>query len=157
MNTLELYIQRNFNIKNVVKGDDFQYDENDDTLMYRVNCDEIQDRAFNEDIEATFGYKVNCPFALSILHEIGHSVTLPRISDKQKEEIMAEKEKIEEAIEALDDDNIDGYVAILKTEYFKLPDEVAATFWAVYFANEHPRVVEILEKLGEWARNEEDK
>lgn len=157
MNTLELYIQHNFNIKNVVRGDDFQYDENDDTLMYRVNCDEIQDKAFNEDIEATFGYKVNCPFALSILHEIGHSVTLPKVSDEQKEEIMAEKEKIEKDIEALEDDDIDGYITILKTRYFKLADEVAATFWAVWFAIKYPRVVEILEKLGEWVRNEENK
>lgn len=157
MNTLELYIQRNFNIKNVIKGDDFQYDENDDTLMYRVNCNEIQDKAFNEDIEVTFGYKVNCPFALSILHEIGHSVTLPKISDEQKEEIVAKKEKIEKDIEALEDDDIDGYIAILKTRYFKLADEVAATFWAVWFANSYPRVVEILEKLGEWVRNDETK
>lgn len=157
MNTLELYIQRNFNIKNVVKGDDFQYDENDDTLTYRPNCNTIQDIAFEDDVKETFNYKVNHPFAISILHEIGHSLTLPKLSDKQKEEILEEKEKIDKAIEELDDDDMRNYINILKTRYFKSVDEVLATAWAVWFANEHPRVVEILEKLGEWIRNEENK
>lgn len=157
MNTLELYIQHNFNIKNVVRGDDFQYDENDDTLTYRPNCNTIQDIAFEEDIEETFNYKVNHPFAISILHEIGHSLTRPKLSNEQEEAILEEKEKIDEDIEKLEDDDMRGYINILKTRYFRLIDEVLATAWAVWFANEHPRVVEILEKLGEWVRNEESK
>jgi hypothetical protein len=118
--------------------DTYQYTLTDDTVGFCLLVDRMEDSLFNEFIEERFGYKVKNTFMISVLHEIGHHMTLEDIyvSDFVYDFCHKEKERIETAMETATKKKD---IKRLEWEYFNLPDEIAATAWAVDYAQTHKK------------------
>ena len=98
---------------------DFMYDPTEDTVYWTLVVSEKHDRAFQEFFES-LGCDIKTDvFVYSIFHEIGHSQTLEKISDEDYNYSHDRKA----------DPNITD------EEYFRLPDEIIASKWAVDYIN----------------------
>lgn len=79
-------------------------------------------------------------FLISFLHELGHHYTLDELSEDEANESWDAKYRISNEYE-------DGRVD-LQEEYFNLPDEAAATNWAIeYIRNNREKIDEFWSKL----------
>lgn len=67
-------------------------------------------------------------FILAFLHELGHYVTLGDFTEEELEQFENEKENLGDT----DEDFL---------KYFAIPDEFAATFWAIEYINDHPDII----------------
>lgn len=109
-------------------GLDFCYWTADEEIEYAVVVPEEDNRLFQNFIDNIFNPDVKLPtFVWSILHELGHHMTMDEISA----EGFAYSEFIKRSIEL--DENGDKEKNF--TIYASLPDEYAATKWAVEYAN----------------------
>ena len=82
------------------------------------------------------------PFIISILHEVGHLYTRFNFSSSTWAESMLKKEKIQDTI-FKNEDNDDVYEEMV-IQYFNLPEEKAATEWALNYIRTHELEIEIL-------------
>lgn len=79
-------------------------------------------------------------FLISFLHELGHHYTLDELSEDEVDESLSAKYRIS-------DEYTDGRVD-LQEEYYNLPDEAAATNWAIeYIRNNREKIDEFWSKL----------
>lgn len=142
-----------FGIDFAVCSDTYQYTTfEDDTTMveFKPTENSIEDGWFRDFIETRFNYKVEYPFVISLLHEVGHHKTLEDISGTVAEFCIAEKERINEEMQIADGHRSKE----LNYEYFNLPDEIVATAWAVEWAKKHPKKVKKIWKHCEEAFHE---
>lgn len=104
-------------------GTDFCYWYEEEIVDYTLVVSERMDNLFL-DFARRNGLKVDCGiFILSLFHEVGHSLTLEFFKDRDRNKDNLPPEK-----------------------YFNLPEEKAATLWAIDYINNH---VEELKKLSE--------
>lgn len=111
-------------------GKEFAYHPVTEEVQFTVFMTERIDRLFAKFISDTFNYKVTDMFLISILHEVGHHVTLDDFEDEELNDEWKRKSRIEWE---LDDSNYDEKMM----EYFNLPSERAATAWAVSYMRAH--------------------
>jgi hypothetical protein len=119
----------NFGIEKAKLSDTYSYCY-PNVITYKLT-EAMEDEIFNQFVFERFGYNVKNTFIFSLLHEVGHHKANDNIVDDIYDFCQQEKERIEEAIQT-----IDNYDEIKKLEYqyFTLPDEIMATQWAVNFA-----------------------
>jgi hypothetical protein len=122
----------------MVMTDSYQYSMTDEEVGFCLLEGRLEDDLFNEFVKERFGYKVTNTFMISILHEIGHHYTLEDIytSDFVCDFCHKEKERIEAALQ---NTTKRKEIKRLEWEYFSLPDELAATAWAVNYARTHKK------------------
>jgi hypothetical protein len=97
-----------------------------------------EDIWFNEFIEERFGYKVENTFMITMLHEIGHLMTIDDIDGIAYEFCLREKERIEAEMQKA---KTLKQEKILEWQYFSLPDEIVASAWAVEFIRDNEELV----------------
>lgn len=122
---------------------DYGYYPTDDTIEYRLTEGHIEDIWFNQFVKERFGYKVKNTFMFSILHEIGHYYTIKEIRDCDIMFFFCEDEKYRIQTEMNTAKN-ERQCKKLEWQYFNLPDEIAATAWAVNYARENAEEVEAI-------------
>lgn len=110
---------------------DFEYLYAESHIHYALVISERMDQLFVANA-MTLGLDQVCDsFILSFLHELGHHETLDEIEDAD----AAYSRNIKEHLTSSDEDCL---------IYFNLPDELAATQWAVDYINEHQEEVAAL-------------
>lgn len=124
---------RPFNVKSLL-GEDFAYYPTTEEIQFTIAMNERSDKVFTKFVMETFHYQIKDIFLLSLLHEVGHHLTLEDFEDYELCEEWANKIMIELEI---NDTNYDEK----QIEYFNLPSEYAATAWAVSYLREHEKEV----------------
>lgn len=105
-------------------GTDFAYLYYKRIVVWTLAVTQQNDIDFQNFFES-LGCNVKCDvFLYSLLHEIGHSQTLDDINEEDYAYALDRKAE-----------------PLTNAEYFRLPDEIAATQWAVDFLNEHTEEV----------------
>ena len=119
---------------------DTEYSYLDRIVYFKLTKGTLEDEWFKNFILERFGYKVEFPFVISILHEIGHYKTLDELYENNTlyNFCNSEKKRIKKEMET--EEGTDR-ACQLEFEYFNLPDEIIATAWAVNWAKKHPKKV----------------
>jgi len=105
---------------------DFAYDPVEDIVYWSVVVSEKNSKEFKEFFES-LGCVVKADvFIYSLFHEIGHSQTLEYVSEEDYNYSWDRKA----------DPEITNY------EYFRLPNEIVATQWAVDYINSNAEEIE---------------
>lgn len=116
-------------------GSEFCYLYITSTIYYTVVMTENQDKIFNEF------FKKNCPefslppFIWGFLHELGHHETMDDLTEDETEISRAEKEKINKELAEVKEYNEIYWEECKK--YCYLPDEYAASMWAIDYAKDN--------------------
>ena len=138
-------IFKKFGISKVKKGNQFEYCYDKNTIHY-CNTTNETDEFFSSFLKKRFDYDDKYPFAMSLLHEVGHHLNNEDITDSIYAFCIGEKYKINKAINKLTDSDLERYKE-LNFQYFNLPDEIMATAWAVNYAKKHPKKMAKIEKI----------
>lgn len=109
---------------------DFYYDNDLETVFYTIVISERADRLFKQFVLDTFNYEVKNVFLLSLLHEVGHYFTYYQFSSEELKKYRQKKKRIQKD-KIVSDKNF--------YEYFALPNEEAATAWAVEYLRDHEK------------------
>jgi len=131
-----------FGVDKVIIADDCCYWENSNTIWIKIVDDEY-DKMFMEFVSERFDTGIGSSLLIGLLHEIGHCQTIDEISDFVQDICDEEKDRIEKEIKDTEDWN---EVRRLEWQYFNLPDEITATYWAVDFIKNHIQLVNIWNK-----------
>ena len=126
---LSLWINKNIapNI-DVVEGEDFCYYYHKQVVQYALLHNEKTDNNFLQFFdEYGLNYSAISPFVISLLHELGHAVTMSSFTEKEYEEDEQIKRNM-----VIPHSTIDS-----NYWYWELPIEFAANMWAINWANEH--------------------
>ena len=115
-------------------AEDFEYLYAESLIHYSFVISEKGEKEFIESVNR-HNPIVNCDtFLWSLLHELGHHETIDDLSDNEYADSQIMKDFVE--------------FGIVPTDiYYYCPDEVAATAWAVQYANSH---IDLLQDL--WNR-----
>lgn len=138
-NTLSLWLNSHgFSNIDIVEGEEFCYYYTSHTIQWGFFSKDSTDNNFRQFI-AEYGSNYNDiePFILSLIHELGHHMTLPNFSADELEE-----EKVRKEIRALENSSID-----INYWYWELPTELAANVWTINFINNNIELVEELQDL----------
>ena len=85
-------------------------------------------------------------FLMALLHELGHQMTVDELTTEEEEESF--KKRIEVNAINLKKNSTPEEVAKANYEYFNMPDEAAATNWAIdYIRNNTEKVAEFWNEL----------
>ena len=122
-------IVKPFDIKGMVNGEDFSWIRDLNVITYTLKTGTFHDEWFVEYIKDRFDYDVENVFIITILHEIGHYKTDEEIGDALGAYCDQDKERISDIIS--NTDVTEEEEKRLNWQYFNLPDEFAATAWAV--------------------------
>jgi hypothetical protein len=118
-------------------NNDFSYEYLNDKVNFSIVVPKKLDNWFKEYIYSQWGYigEVDI-FLLSLLHEIGHSETWDEFEDNF-EEYSLKRKQISFDLHLLyytnREQNIEEKIKELHFKYFDLPEERAATEWAVEY------------------------
>lgn len=113
---------------------DFAYYPASNIITYTFCCSEISDMLFTEVINRLCP-EIHCDiFLWSFLHELGHHETIDDLEDDEITYCFNEKRRIEQEQENCE--NVKQKIDIAR-QYYILPDELAATQWAVNYMRTH--------------------
>lgn len=120
-----------------VEGEDFCYYYEKHTIQWGLLTNEKIDNYFLQFFYE-YGLNTSCltPFTMSLLHELGHYMTLSNFSNNEAEQDSYAKSM------NVSDGSIDS-----QYWYWELPTEFAANMWAINWANTHPQEFEELRLL----------
>lgn len=141
-------ILKPFGISEASVSDEYAYIFEDEAITFKITENAIEDRFFMDFIEDRFDYKVEYPFIISLLHEVGHHKNNDEIEGSIFEFCLAEKKRIDEAMQNTETEE---EARRLEYQYFNLPDEIMATAWAVNYAKKHPKKIKKLWKQAKGA------
>lgn len=113
-------------------------------ITYSFFSEPITDRGFKKYLEDTFGSSIPyCSiFTISLLHELGHHITIPRLSKKRLEKAIKEKERLENNYKG----TTDRELSELQYNYCKLYIERIATKKAIQIIRNNREKIEDFEK-----------
>ena len=123
-----------FGISRAKLGTEFAYYFTDEHIEFQMTCGDWSDEMFDKFLEQEFGFVNPYPFVISILHEVGHHMTDSDYDDEY-DFILDEKERIASIIH--DQKASKAIKEQAEFEYFRLPNEYAATKWAVDYFTQH--------------------
>lgn len=95
-----------------------------------------EDDFFSNFVEKKFEMKDTMPILTSFLHEVGHHKTCDFLTEEEWDYSFRRKKKIFKKIEKA---KAKKKIEKIQWEYFNLPDELAATEWAVNYIKTHPK------------------
>lgn len=131
-------LKKRFGIAEAICSDEYAYYFDSETITYKLEENMAEDLWYIEFVKDRFDYKVEYPFIMSILHEVGHHKANEEICDAIADFCETEKERIEAEMEnATTEDELKR----LELQYFNLPDEIMATQWAVNYMKRHPTII----------------
>lgn len=134
---------KKFDIDKARLDDDFAFYYFDNTVTFKLNNDDTEDKYFLEFVKNRFNFITDCPFILFLLHEVGHSMTENDIVGAVNDFCLAERERIMLGVNS----NITKEERKkLNFEYFNLPDEIMATAWAVDYIKTNPKKIKKMRK-----------
>lgn len=139
--TILTEIASEFGVKKVIIADDCCYYHGSNVIWIKI-VDDDYDKMFMEFITERFDTTINS-ILIGLLHEIGHHETMDDISDIVQDMCDAEKERIRDGISEAD--NMEE-IRKLEWQYFNLPDEIMASYWAVDFIENNRRLVYLWHK-----------
>ena len=113
-------------------GKDFAYYPVTEEVQFTIVMEERADKVLKKFVADNFQYNVKDMFLFSLLHEVGHHLTLDDFEDEELTKEWKHKSVIEWE---LDDSNYNEKMV----EYFALPSEYAATAWAVSYMRDHEK------------------
>ena len=117
----------------VVYNTDFAYDYGSSTIYYALLIPDTAGQLLM-NFARQHGLKYDCgSFYLSLLHEVGHHETLDLLDDDEEEYSLKIKKQMGET------DKISDILT-----YFNLPDEIAATKWAINYINNNKEKLQYL-------------
>lgn len=120
---------------------DFCYFSDSNIIGYSFLVEEVNDALFMNVINSLSPI-VSCDiFLWSFLHELGHHQTIEDFSIKELKKYYKTKAKLSKRLSKA---KTDLQKLELKKQYFVLPDEYAATAWAVNFVNANLNKVQAL-------------
>lgn len=123
---------------------DFAYYHNKNLITYSLVCGNAFDELFSNVINLLCPY-VRCDlFIWSLLHEVGHNQTLDDISDEDYRYCQDEKERIQNELSHVTRAENEKLYNRIANEYFFLPDEIAATMWAVDYVTKNTTKIKTL-------------
>lgn len=106
-------------------GDEFEYSFEKERVQFPLEVTDRHDEEFKIFIKKIFGYDVPNVFMMSLLRELGHHFTGDRFTEEDEEIYTAKNEEISQQL--LNEEN--GEQPYF--DYYALPQEMAATAWAV--------------------------
>jgi hypothetical protein len=132
-NTINNFLER-FELVGKLDAD-FSYEFNTHTVNYSVVVSDMGSKYFQEFVHAAWPeLKSIDTFLISLLHEVGHAETWDFLDEMD----IAYADDVKASIE---DELADGVTEARKKalyfEYFSLPDEYAATEWAIEYLKKH--------------------
>lgn len=116
-------------------SNDFSYCPEDNEITFTILYSERADRLFREYIKSHFSFEVPNLFMMSLLHEVGHAMTLFTFSKTEMENAHHAKELIENDLKEEDTDET-------FSKYFDLDIEKVATEWAVNYYRSNSEKIE---------------
>ena len=128
---------KQFGIKKSFLSDSYSYDFDSNAVGWTLIEDD-SDEVYNSFLSDRFGYEAGDDdiFFVSLMHEIGHYKTEDDVSDFTYDFCLKEKDRISEELGgAIREEEKKK----LHYQYFNLPDEFAATAWAMNFIEKHPK------------------
>jgi len=121
---------------------DFCYYLGTDEIAYSLVSMENADKGFKKFLENTYENIPPCSlFVISLLHELGHHITLPLYSKKIKKEWSIKKSLVESKKADTDEEKIQKQI-----EYCNLPEEKIATDKAIEILLENYKFIHSYEK-----------
>ena len=132
---VSLFVQRFDTDLKAKLGYDFEYNFEKERVQFPLTIDSEHDTNFTEFIQKVFNYDVKNAFMMSLLHELGHHFTGFDFSSEDEEYYI---ERVEDIQDRLYKDPNNKYIHF---EYYSLPQELAATAWAVdYYRNNEKEI-----------------
>lgn len=137
--TISAPLNKRFGIKKAQLATSYGYYPSENTIDFQITTG-IEDELFWRFVKKTFDFEVNEEnnFIFSLLHEVGHAKTNKKLSDDIIDYCNEQKDKIRFKMAKA---TTRRRVRELEYKYFALPDEIAATAWAVRYAKKHPIIV----------------
>ena len=126
-----------FGIENTFYNDCYEYHFDNNSVGWTLFETEI-DKYYNDFIKERFNLELteNDIFLISLLHEVGHYKTDDGVNDNVYDFCLEEKDRLSNELNDIEDEE---EIRKLHYQYFNLPDEWGATFWAVKYMKEHPK------------------
>jgi len=127
---------------------DFAYYDRCNLITYSLIVPSVMDKWFKE-FAKIIDSRLSCDiFLLSLCHEIGHNMTVDEFDDSDWAVIDDDKELINTAYNEAAQEGKEDLQKVLAFAYFDLPDERAATSWAVNYIMTHQQeIVDLWQKL----------
>lgn len=117
-------------------GTDFCAYIEDREINYPIVLVDAADKYFVPFIQSIDPHIQADIFVISLLHEVGHIYTKFNLSQEEWDKDWVAKAAIDNAIQATEDEDEASFER-LNNEYFNLPDEIAATKWALNYIKKH--------------------
>ena len=127
---------KQFGIKKAVCGKSYCYLFNKEKIIFQLTIG-IEDKWFNTFVKKRFNYKIEYPFVISLLHEVGHHLNNEDIDGEVYAFCLSEKARIDKEMPSATKKRQKE----LEFQYFSLPDEIMATAWAINYAKKHPKKI----------------
>jgi hypothetical protein len=140
--TILTEIASTFGVDKVIIADDCCYWSDSHTIWIKIVDDEY-DKMFMEFVSERFDIDIGSSLLIGLLHEIGHYETLDEMSELVIDMSDKENDRIEKEMKDTEDWN---EIRRLEWQYFNLPDEIMATYWAVDFIKNNFQLVNIWNK-----------
>lgn len=140
--TILTEIASTFGVSKVIIADDCCYWDDSKTIWIKVVDDEY-DKMFMEFVSERFDIEIGSSLLIGLLHEIGHYETIDEISELVQDMSNKENDRIEQEMKDTENWN---EIRRLEWQYFNLPDEIMATYWAVDFIKNNFQLVNIWNK-----------
>lgn len=121
----------------VLSYQEWEYDRKTDKIKFTPRVD-WTDKVFNDFLADEFGMVNPNIFIISLLHEVGHYMTDDEFDEIDDLYLWNAKQDNLAKLNATHDEK---ELKALEYIYFRLPDEYAATEWAVDFYESHPQWV----------------
>ena len=116
---------------------DFGYYSHLNLITYSFVCTKISDVMFSNVVTALCP-NIKCDiFLWSLLHELGHHETIDDLSDVDYNYSQDEKQRISKQLSGISAETEEKLYMRIANEYYFLPDEIAATCWAVDFVTKN--------------------
>ena len=122
-----------------IKGDELAYDADDDLILIPKHYNSEPDSLFVKFLRRLGLVSDFDAVTLSILHELGHAQTFPLFTLKEWNGFN----DIKLQLAIVGDPETDEFY----TDYWEIPDELAANNWAVMYANCFDKKVQKLENI----------
>lgn len=134
---------RDFGITKVSIGTDDCYYHNLKEIVIQPYIKE-KNCVFDAFVEERFGIQLNNSMLMGLLHELGHHETDDDISEYIQDMCSEEIERIEKEMELVTTEEEERR---LDLQYFNLPTEIMATYWAVDFIKNNPDLIRYWNRL----------
>ena len=122
-------------------GEDFAYYPESEVVTYSLLINERADRTFSTFLRENFPDIEADLFLWSLLHEVGHHMTIDQWEDAEQDEFDEKKDRL--SLLYREEDGESGEeIDELFYDYYETPDEFEATSWAADYMRENSEEVE---------------